>query len=298
MKVTSMQLVPANGSDPCVLSFRDPRRLNPYNVMNIDGLDADQIVAKNYGPKTKSTTFTLLDPKPTKYYELSVLKREPVFQIQLNPRPSLGESYSSLRDDLARMIASTRTGEIQILFMNGLLTTAAITGRVQKFESDLFAKTPTVTITFTCPDGMLRDPVATDVGTAGLSTTSATIVDNDSTAPHGFRFSAKILSETDTFTIQEPDYHPISGPVVLGTWEFTIAPVGGFQINDTIAVSSETNNKYVKLLRGFTTKHIADAVVPGSVWPLIFPGDTRLGLVPSSDTTWLSISHYKTYWGV
>ncbi len=46
MRVTSVELHPANSSDICVLSFRDPTHANPYNVKEIIGLDADEIVPR------------------------------------------------------------------------------------------------------------------------------------------------------------------------------------------------------------------------------------------------------------
>ena len=58
MRVTNVELQ-ADGSDYVkLLSFRDPRRLNSYNIVSIDGLDADAIVPRFYGVSRNSGIIT------------------------------------------------------------------------------------------------------------------------------------------------------------------------------------------------------------------------------------------------
>src|SRR5690349_10437174 len=119
MKLTSIEIHPENSSDVAILSFRDPNTINPYNVKGITGLDADEIVPRSYGG---SGSF--------KFYNLSLLNREIVFKVGLNPRFSDHKSYSDLRDNLYRMISSSRTGKIQIQFKRGTDVIAVISGFV------------------------------------------------------------------------------------------------------------------------------------------------------------------------
>ncbi len=100
---SSVELHPANSSDVCVLSFRDPTHANPYNVKEIIGLDADEIVPRFYGGSGNS-----------KFYNLLLEKREIVIRVELNPKFGEFETFSDLRDKLYRLIASSRTGIIQI----------------------------------------------------------------------------------------------------------------------------------------------------------------------------------------
>lgn len=277
MKITSIHLVPANGLDPCVLSFKDPRRLNPYNVKNADGLDADEIVSKYYGGGTQ------------KYYALSVIKREPVLQIGLNPRFGQGESYSGLRDDLARMIASTRTGSIQICFFNDTIQVACLTARVAKFESDLFDKDPYITITFTCDDGTLRAPEETILPAPSYNPGLTVITDANSTAPHGLKFSLLVNALSTGLVLRDPDDD---------TWAFQLSETLVLFPDDVLHFSSEPNNRYVYVVHGIQTYHVADSIIAGSMWPVVFPGQNKFALDNPGNFDWLTMSYFDTYWGI
>lgn len=157
MKLTSVEIHPENSSNILVLSFRDPRRNNPYNVKTIIGLDADQIVPRFYGVSGNSTS---------KFYELSLENREIIVSVELNPNFTDSESYSDLRDELYKMISSSRTGKVQLQFKNGVEVLAAISGFVSKLESPHFERTQTVQITIKCDEPMLKavTPVVVAVG--------------------------------------------------------------------------------------------------------------------------------------
>lgn len=154
MKITSVELHPSGSSDICVLSFRDPSRANAYNVKAMVGLDADSIVARYYKGLGSS-----------KAYNLSLEKRDVVIRIGLNPDFSQDETYSDLRDDIYRMIASSRTGLLQIQFKNDLAVLGVVSGFVQKVEAPHFQQEPEVQITVECLDPMIRglDPINVDI---------------------------------------------------------------------------------------------------------------------------------------
>lgn len=289
MKVTSVELVPAGSSDICEMSFRDPRRQNPFNVKQIAGLDADEIVARYYGTSGSSITgfFNL--------YDLALEKREIVARIELNPEFSENESYSDLRDRLYKMISSSRTGIIWLNFKNEDESVAAISGFVSKFEAALFSKVPEVQITINCSDPMLKspNPVSIDVEALEITeivedTSMIVLQDPLSTAPHGFTFELEITEVSDFFTITDVDL----------IWGFAITPDGGFLVGDVLHFSSEFNNKYLYLTRGSSTIHLADKLSSTSVWPILFPGNNQFYFRYSSRVVWNAITHYPTYWGV
>jgi hypothetical protein len=277
MKITSVEIHPTGSSDVCVLSFRDPRRLNPYNIKAIAGLDADEIVPKYYGGSGAS-----------KQYNLSIEKRDIVVRIELNPNFALNQSVSSLRDDLYRFIAASRSGTVQLRFKNGNNVVAGLSGFINKFEAAHFSKTPEVQLTIACEDPMLRgvDPISIDVG--DLSPALTTIEDDLSTAQHGFTFEMEFDANLASFNIHDPD----------DNWSFEITPVGGFLNNDVLHFSSEKNNKYLHVVRSGNTIHLADVITSGSIWPIIFPKTNEFVCENPGSLTWLSISHYPTYWGV
>lgn len=146
MKVTAVEIHPAGSSEMILLSFRDPGSTNPYNIIGITGLDADAIVPKYYrGPSSS-------------FYNMSLVNRDVVMQIGLNPDFTAYKTFSDLRDDLYRLIASSRTGKVSLHFKNRLDTVAVLSGSISKFETPLFEKKQTVTLTMACDDPMLRAP--------------------------------------------------------------------------------------------------------------------------------------------
>lgn len=146
MKLTAVEIHPASSSEAVILSFRDPGSNNPYSIIGITGLDADAIVPKYYkGPSSS-------------FYNMSLVNREVAIQMGLNPDFTAYKTFSDLRDDLYRLIASSRTGKVSLHFKNRLDTVAVLSGSVSKFETPLFEKKQTVTLTVTCDDPMLRAP--------------------------------------------------------------------------------------------------------------------------------------------
>lgn len=278
MRITSIEFHPANSSDVAVLSFRDPGRQNPYNVKTIVGLDADEIVSRYYGISGGSNS---------SFYNLTLEQRNLVFRIELNARYGQDETPSDLRDRLYKMIASSRTGLIEIQFKNGTDVIAVISGFIQKLEAAHFTKTPEVQITIDCSDPLLKAPDPVNVDVVGLLPSLTVIEDTLSTAPHGFVFSMNFLDAMDSFTITDSSDQT-----------FEIEPVGGFLLDDVLYFSSEHNNKQVFLVRGVDTFYLADAIVPGSVWPIIFPGENEFVCATATDLSWDAISYYPTYWGI
>lgn len=280
MKLTSVELHPVNSSDVAVLSFRDPGRQNPYMVKSIDGLDADAIIARYYGSSGDSTV---------KFYQLAQQKRSLVIRIGLNPNADLTESFSSLRDKIYKLIASSRTGTIKVQLKRETLIVAEISGFVEKVEAGLFNKEQEVQITVKCSEPTLKAPSRTSIPVAGLDPAATTIVDSVSQAPHGLIFTLKIMLSTPSITITDPDDD---------SWSYVITPPGGFLPLDVIHFSSELNNKELYLIRSGVVIYLADVITPGSIWPIIFPGENKLSVSPATSVQWLTILHYPTYWGV
>lgn len=282
MKVTSIGVYASNPSNFFTLSFRDPTNQNPYVVKSITGLDADEITPKFYDGSGMNND---------RYYDLSLTKRDIVIQISLNPMFTLNKSYSDLRDDLFKIISSSRTGAVQLQFNNGTTTVAVISGFVTKFEAPNFTKTPEVQITINCSDPMLKSLIEVNVNVASLNPQNTTLVDNESTSPHGFRFGVKFWETIIDFSIQDLD---------VPTWAFEVnltgTPQVEFGLGDELHFSSEFNNRYLYMVRDFDIIHLVDRIIPTSVWPVLFPGTNTF--VCSDNVNWDYITHYPTYWGV
>lgn len=288
MKLTSIDLY-SNGKQVAAFSFRDPASSNPYIAQQVTGLDADEIV-----PKFNGTSFD----GTTKHFDLAINKREIVILVALNPQWRLGKSYSDLRDDLYRTISASRDGMVQLIFKQGTLALGTIKGFVTKFETGLFSQTPQVQITIRCDDGMIRsveeyiydiNELNDDVTEIGIGTVnrSVTLVDNKSTAPHGFRFNVTLTSVASFFDIIDTS----SGDRFFKI-EFD------FLIDDVLYFSSVQNAKDVHVLRGVTETKLTDKVTIGSVWPVVYPGNNEFTFSSDGTFDWGELSYYNAYWGI
>lgn len=282
MKVTSVDIIAPNSNNMVNLSFRDPRSQNPYVAKSIIGLDSDEITSKFYG---------LSDSTNDKYYDLSLTKRDIVIQVRLNPNFSLGKSYAELRDDLYKLIASSRTGSIQLQFKDGNKTVAAISGFITKFEAPQFTKTPEVQLTINCSEPMLKALEQVNLNVTDLDPSFTTIIDDESTAPHGLRFGVIFSDTIVDFSIQDS---------LTPSWAFEVNLTGSvmdkFVNGDELHFSSERNNRYLYMIRGFDIIHLVDRIIPTSVWPIIFPGENDF--ICSEFVRWDYITYHPTYWGV
>lgn len=277
MKITSVEIQPEGSSDICALSFRDPRRQNPYNIMTITGLDVEELTPQFYGKSGVK-----------KFYNLTMQKREIGIQIELNPNFSADETYSALRDTLYKFISASRTGLVEIRFKNDGTTVAAVSGFFIKFETPHSTETPNIVLRVDCKEAMLKAPTRTVIDTSALDPASTNIVDVLSTAPHGFIFEMAFTGALASFVIRDS----------TDLWDFEVIPLDGFLVDDVLHFSSESNNKYLYIQRSASVIHLADVVTPGSFWPMLFPGDNNLICESPTSLDWVSVEHYATYWGI
>lgn len=278
MRITSVEFHPDGSSEVCELSFRDPTRQNRYNVKGMTGLDADEIVPRFVGV-----------PGSTAFFNLVMTKRNVVALIELNPKYNLNETPSLLRDNLYRMISSSRKGLIHVWFKDGETVVATVSGYVTKMEAPLFTQLSEVQITISCDEPMLKAPDPVSIDVVGLDP-SLTVINNDlSTAPHGFTFEVSFDADVASFLMEDPDDPD---------WSFEVIPLTGFDTGDVLHYSSEYNNKYLYVVRAGNTIQLADVITSGSVWPILFPGENTFTLANGPSLDWDSITYYPTYWGV
>lgn len=281
MKLTSVEIHAPNTSTVINLSFRDPTLTNPYNIKGIVGLDADELVSQFYSTATNSLT---------KFNNISLLKRNIVLRIGLNPRYDQIESYSSLRDAVYKMLASSRTGRIQLYFMNKTDTIATLSGFVSKIETTLFEQVQEIQITVKCDDPMLKSPSPVSIDITGMPLTNFVVQDNVSTAPHGFKYEIELLANlASVLTMSDP-----TNP----SWFFTMTPGWGWLSGDVISFSSEYNNRYAWLIRSGIVYQLGEYLIKGSVWPILFPGSNTFTFTNPTSLKWRSMSHSYNYWGV
>lgn len=262
-----------------------------YHVKQIFGLDADGIVRKfnGYG-KTSGK----------RRYEYSYPDRVLTFRAKLNPNFAINESYSEIRDEMYRAIAANANGTITISFRKGGVLFAQAQGHITKFEAPYTSAEPEIQITIECEKGIFKapSPIIIDVNDwLSLPDPGSTITfaDNLSTAPHGLRMNVHFTSFTTSFKVADSSINP--------EWEFEIIPPnGGFDEDEKLFISSEFNDQQV--LYGAVSalepnQPKMDWVVPGSVWPIIFPKSNTLYIQGwPFDFFKFTIEYYPSYWGL
>lgn len=284
MKITTIELYSA-GNVSATLSLNDPSNASPYIVKALIGLDADEITPRYDGSSTGLV----------KNYNLTLERREIVMRLVLNPNYAGAQSYSSLRDQIYKVIASSRTGVLELRFKDGATTKATISGFVTKLEAPHTSEIPEIQITMECAEPMLENPTVTNVTTAGL-TSPFTITDSVSTAPHGLEMGITFTNVvTAEFKIGNSSAFDWKFGVLLG--DILNNSTVGFQIGDQLHINSRYNKRAIYIIRGGQTIHVADRIVANSSWPVLFPGANPMYITPTT-WTWNYLRYYHAYWGV
>jgi len=254
----------------------------PYILLSAFGLDVDEVIPQFYGVYSSDA-----------FYNMALKAREVVLSIKLNPQYGTAETNSSLRDALYKVIARNRTGLVELRLMNGATHVAGIKGFIKKFETSIFSPESVVQLTIECPFPMLRGPSYVELaGVSGVTVPTPNLVDDLSTAPHGFKMHL-------TFTGTVPYSFTVQGKAGTTAYPFTINLVTSdpFKLADELYLSSEQDDKYLYMIRSGTITRLADTLAVNSIWPMMFPGETELEF-SSSLVTINSITYRPHYWGV
>jgi len=273
MQLTSVEIHSPTGL-VTILSYRDPKALNPFMIKSISGLDSE-MTPNFFGANSIS-----------KFYNLLSKKRTVVIQTGLNPDFSTDESYSDLRDSLYRFIAASRQPKVELQFKNEEVVVASVSGFITKLETDQFERDQQAKVTIECDEPFLKSPDVVAMTATSLAPSNTVLQDDISTAPHGFRFVLEFTGTVAELTIQNPD---------LG-YSFVIRPHESFIAGDELHFCSEFDNRYLFRHR-VGDLHLADCIDLRSIWPVIFPGTNTFQL-DNNHCVWQSIQHYETYWGV
>lgn len=286
MNVTSIELWSTSDwtSTPVMYAALDLTQTlytDSYLIKSVSGLDNSEIVPHYYGSGNNANY-------AYQYYSMVPPPRVVSFLIKLNP--GAGVTVGTLRDNLQKMISISRRGSIEIKFKNLTTHVASLFGLVTKFESSIFTSDAEVQITFTCSYPFLKAPTYTDlINTSTAGTSSYTITDTLSTAPHGISLQLQFTSTYSGTSF-----------VIQGVQGSTVAP---FTINysfingDKLYINSEEENKSVYVIRGTTTTYLADKLSANAIWPIVFPGVNTLGF-SNINFNWLDLKYKALYWGV
>lgn len=281
MRVTDIEFI-SDEVEIMSVSLKMPAFDEKYLAKAIIGLDASEITPRFYG-------FGLTNKE--RFYEYTLKPREIVIRVVLNPNYELNEQYSDLRDELYRMISSSRSTSVKMILKNGASSVAQIIGTILKFEVPHFSKIPELQMTIKCDDPIFRGITHVEMYHDDLGPTEPfEVVDAASTCPHGVDMELTLLAAKPSFVIQDKATEP--------TWKFEVAPNGGFLAGDMLCVCSERNNNRVFVERGGVQTYLSDSILQGSYWPIIFPGYNEFYSNYSGQLEWMKFEYTPAYWGV
>jgi hypothetical protein len=285
MRLTSICMCTSSAMDEEIIFAVEEQDPNyRYLVRGMAGIDADDLVFKYSGTGKVSGK---------KFYDQTMPPRDIVMRVSLNPRFAVNESVSDLRDVVYRLIASSRSPELNLQFRDGPAIVCDIYGIITKTEVVYFSKQPELQITLKCNDPMFRSVLMVSELVSELPSTNPIVIkDEASSAPHGFSFKVKFTAVTSSFTIQDTAASP--------DWLFKVQPATSFQINDELHFSSEYGKKKVfwNKVSG-TDIDLMDKVSNDSIWPQIFPMmDNVFYFLPIANTDWLEFNYRSAYWAI
>jgi hypothetical protein len=293
MQINRVDLYSGNMVRHIPLGFRDPYSSKAFQVRAIYGLDATDIVAKFVGNPSVASTAGGGFNIPT------LNKREITVTLGLNPWLDPDTTYSSLRDEVYRLMCGCRTGSVKIRFVNDTMapvtpdaeqleamTVAELNGFVTKVEASHFEKAPAIQLSVDCSD----QPMLTSLERAQApfpTSNTFQVTDAESTAIHGFVIAGVISDATDRWGIKN------SGGM---EWEFKAAQA--MTAGTSIYMSSEHGKKDIYMEKSGVRTYLADKLTANSVWPIMLPGTNSFQMDVAAGFQFTELSYLPTYWGV
>lgn len=217
-------------------------------------------------------------------------KREIGFRIVLNPQ--LGQSYSSLRDNLYKF----KDRNVIVKFMDESIIIAQTSGYIRECEAVQFSDQPDIQMTIECEDGELSAPNPVTIPLSTLNNTTPVINYDEGTAPAGLELKFRAIAAGSGFTISNHARVWFVGATqVYNQFALTYS----FLTNDEVTISTHPHDKRVSLLRGATTYDLAGYLNAGAVWPKLYSGvNTFEWNFSAGWMLWLSASYIPKFWGV
>lgn len=252
-----------------------------YICTAAEGLDAEGILRTNYA--------TVGSPAAI-YNQFDLPNRTIKLKLALNPNYGSGQSFSGLRDDVYKLISSNRSGMMRLEFSFEGFVVAIANGYISSVETSLFTNSPELIVTLDCDNPVFESPSQVVMSLSGQTSSSMTVTDTASTAPHGMRFELTLTAARVDFTLSAPGQ----------PWSFKIQRSIAFANQDKLVISNErgvlTCQVRLNAFPGLGFFDCASDIVPGSVWPMVFPGSNSFTSVNSFTLT--KMSYYRAYWGV
>lgn len=179
--------------------------------------------------------------------------------------------------------------EVNLRFYLSTGRTVDILGRVESFDSPLFAKEPEAEISMLCYDPDFIDLVPVELTGSTTSTSTETLVEYEGTVETGIQFVLNVDRELTDFTF----YHrPPDGS--LRSLEFS-APL---EAGDVLTISTLSGAKGATLSRSGTDSPILYGISPQSNWIEFSKGDNHIRVYAEGVGVPFEIGYTPRYGGL
>lgn len=272
--LASVDVIPNNGTT-LTLTLADPS--NGFETRNIDGLDPVKATLV-------SSSFANFDGQ--QYHNSRREARNIIFTIGL-VQDFITTSAQSLRRQLYGFFMPKSQVKLRFRMADG--TYFDIDGRVESFDSTLFSKEPSVTISVMCFDPDFYQPVPVTFNGLTTSTTDETLFSYDGTVDTGLSFTLDVDRDLFDFTI----FHRAPDGTIT-TMEITLA-LANLDVVDIVTVPG---SKAVTLTRAGETTFALWGLTPVSGWIQLQPGDNYIRVFAEGAPIPFSIEYIAKYGGL
>lgn len=248
-----------------------------FVLQRIDGLDPVNavLVSSDYAQQDGA-----------QFHSAKRQTRNIVLTIGLEPDWSV-DTVKDLRTQLYSFFMPKSSVELR--FIDSDDPTVTITGRVETFETALFARDPFVDISIICFDPDFTELTTETISGDTVSDTTETLVQYDGTVETGIVFTLDVDRTEDSFTI----YHrKPSGQIVQ--LDFAASMIAG----DTVVINTITGSKAATLTRSAVNSSVLYGVSAQSTWIELEPGTNYIRVYATGAAIPYTIEYTNRYGGL
>lgn len=250
---------------------------NGLVVEDIDGLDPVRAVIV-------SSSFAQMDGE--QYQASRREKRNMVIKLKYEPIPGV-HTVKGLRNELYKFFMPKSNVSLRFYMVGA--PPVDISGRVEDFDSPLFAREPKATITVLAhdPDFVELTPIVVAGSTTDLSTEF--LIDYEGTVETGIKFQLNVNRTLDEFVIH---HRPAAGSNRMLQFSAPLLAA------DVLDISTVPGSKSARLTRAGSTSSLLYGISPQSNWIELFPGENYLRVFAEGAAVPFTIEYTNKYGGL
>lgn len=262
-------------SETLTLPLQDPS--GGYYLTDITGLDpvAADIVSTSFGTADGA--------------QFQASRRDPrniVMTLGFNP-DYIATNVRQLRWDLYKLLMPKSKITLKFHMSDDIIL--EIDGRVETFESALFTKNPSATISIICfdPDFRSADPVVIE----GSTVTGTTLMEipYSGTMPTGIVFQLLCDREVTNFILHMEDDNGNAEDMEINL---------SLEDGDILEIGTVPGNKYVRKITSDSSQSVLWAMSSSSTWVRLNPGMNDVRVVTSGAAIDYTITYDTRYGGL